>query len=177
MFHRFLARVAPLLVVVAAPHLAGCGATVHVVTQADRPGQDLGLPPPSDFATCNSATTYEHVDTDHNGHADAVRVMNGEIEVCRGTDTNQDGKIDTWDQYKDGKLEKRAHDSDGNGKVDQVMHWSNPLRPECAILAADKDGDGKADVGPTVDLCAALGPETQPLLPLAKDPGAPSSKP
>jgi hypothetical protein len=147
----------------------GCdGMTVRVITQADRPGAALGLPPPQDFDVCATGTTYEHVDSDRDGRPDVVRVLRGDQEVCRATDTNRDGKLDTWDQFKNGKLDRRAHDSDGNGRVDQVMEWTNPARPECALLSADKNGDGKGDEGPKLDLCAALAPAaSKPLLPLA----------
>jgi hypothetical protein len=146
--------------------VAACGTEVHVIAVGDHPGQDLGLPPPAEFDACSTATTYENIDADRDGHVDGIRLSRGGAEVCRGTDTDKDGKLDTWEQFKDGKLERRAHDSDANGRVDQVTEWPNTARPECALTGIDKDGDGKADDGPKVDLCAAVGAPPKPLLPV-----------
>jgi hypothetical protein len=142
----------------------GCGAvTFGLINQGDRaPGEDLGLRPPQAeaFEPCSHVgNRVERVDTNHDGKIDLVRIATpAGAEVCRGVDANLDGKIDTWDVVKDGRVVERAHDSDGNGKVDQHWVWPVAQRPGCGVMHPDLDGDGRPDPGtPSYDPCGILG--------------------
>jgi hypothetical protein len=132
-------------------------------------GTEVTMPPPTSFAECREPThRHERIDVDRDGRTDAIRVVDvRNVEVCRGTDTNQDGRIDTWDVLAKGKVVKRAHDSDGNGLADQVWTWQDALRPSCATFGHDENGDGTID-GANLDLCALVKtPPPAPLAPLA----------
>jgi hypothetical protein len=65
-----------------------------------------------------------------------------------------------------GRLTKRAHDSNADGRVDQAWTF-DPARKGCATVAPDADGDGKPDPGSPVDICQQLaapqGPSTMPV--------------
>lgn len=154
--------------------LAGCGAvTFGIINQGDHPpGDDLGLPPPpaEAFEPCSHVgNKVVRVDTNGDGKIDLLRILNPSgAEVCRGTDANLDGKIDTWDVIADGKVVERAHDSDGNGKVDQHWTWPVRLRPGCGIMTPDLDGDGRPDPGATkYNPCGLLGGTAPVLVPVA----------
>ena len=79
-----------------------------------------------------------------------------------------------------GNVTRRAHDSNGDGRVDQVWTF-DPSRRGCATVAADRDGDGKADPGTPLDLCQGLGGANPgpaaPVAPPAVAPSAPASGP
>jgi hypothetical protein len=43
-------------------------------------------------------------------------------------DSNNDGKVDYWEYYEGGTLDRIGYDNDGDGRVD---HWDRaPSRPE-----------------------------------------------
>jgi hypothetical protein len=126
--------------------------TVGILKQGDLPpGEDLGLPPPhaEAFEACSRVgNRVERVDTNHDGKVDLVRISSADgTEVCRGVDTDLNGKVDTWDVVRDARVVERAHDSNGDGRVDQ--HWTFPVtkRPECGIMHPDVDADGRPDPG------------------------------
>ncbi len=165
-------RIARGLVVVIGA--AGCGTfTFGLINQGDWPtGEDLGLPAPraEAFEACSRVgNRIERVDSNGDGKIDTLRISTpGGTEVCRGSDANFDGKIDTWDVIKDGKVVERAHDSDGDGKVDQ--HWTFPvaLRPTCGIMRPDLDHDGRPDPGTAkYDPCGLLGGAAPVVVPAA----------
>ena len=168
---RIAARVAVGLVLASA---AACGTmTFSFIDQGDRPtGTDLGLPAPQAeaFEPCSHVgNKVERLDTNGDGKVDLLRVLTPSgAEVCRGTDSNLDGKIDTWDVIKDGKVVQRAHDSDGDGKVDQHWTWPVVLRPGCGVMQPDLDGDGRPDPGtPKYDPCGLLGTPAPVIVPAA----------
>jgi hypothetical protein len=180
-----LALLASILVTTA-PAAIGCHSPMRVKLYEGAPvGADVTLPPPAEFAPCREASAkHERLDHDGDGRVDAIRVIGaGGAEVCRGTDTNLDGHIDTWDVIDKGRVTSRAHDSDENGKVDQVWAYQDAARPGCAMFGHDHDGDGKAD-GARIDLCALLAAPVgvspraaalplAPLAPVAPPPVAP----
>jgi hypothetical protein len=92
-------------------------------------------------------------DFDRDGRADEISVFeNGQIKL-KLRETNFDNKIDTWDYYENGRLVKRERDSDGDGTIDQWWSFNNPTKPQCAIVASDRNADGKPDPDSVVDLC------------------------
>lgn len=99
-------------------------------------------------------------DYDRDGRVDEVAYLVGGQFVRKDREMNLDGKLDTWDIYENGKLAKRERDADGDGRVDQW--WTFPeSKPECPVIATDKDGDGRPDVGSSMDMCAEEGPANQ----------------
>ena len=155
--------------VLTAVGLAGCaGGMRFEFINLEHPGLDVGLAPPADFSACYEGRA-EGVDTSGDGKPDYIRVRDAQgKDTCHGTDTDHDGKIDQWDVVdKDGKVVKRARDTNGDGRADE--HWAyDPARLGCPVIYADRDGDGKADIGATaIDLCHALipGTITVPIVP------------
>jgi len=143
------------------------------VASFERPDEGRELPPPSSFEVCKAASnTRERVDANHNGRLETVSVhaLDGS-EVCRGSDTDENGRVDTWDMVEQGHVVKRARDSDENGKVDEVTLWPDPLRPECPVVFADEDGDGIPEVV-RVDVCGISKAKAPAMAP--RPPGAPN---
>jgi hypothetical protein len=92
-------------------------------------------------------------DFDRDGRADEITIYeNGQVKL-KLRETNFDDKIDTWDYYENGRLVKRERDSDGDGIIDQWWQFNNPSKPSCAIVATDRNADGKPDPDSVVDLC------------------------
>lgn len=92
-------------------------------------------------------------DFDRDGRADEIAIFEGGQLKLKMRETNFDNKIDTWDHYEGGRLVKRERDSDGDGVVDQWWNFNNPANPKCAIVASDRNADGKPDPESVVDLC------------------------
>jgi len=160
-------RLTPLaaLLLLASSCAANDGMRVQVISMSNPP-DELGAPPPADYTPCWTGEARA-IDTDGDGKADRVRVAFQGKDRCYGEDANHDGKIDTWDVVDEsGRVTKRAHDSNGDGKVDQVWTF-DPTRKGCATVAPDADGDGKPDPGSSVDICQQLsgqgGPAATPV--------------
>jgi hypothetical protein len=115
-------------------------------------------------------------DFDRDGRADEITIFeNGQVKL-KMRETNFDNKIDTWDYYENGRLVKRERDSDGDGIVDQWWTFNNPSNPKCAVVAVDRNGDGKPDPESIVDLCGdSYG--IKGAAPGAALPGAPPGSP
>jgi hypothetical protein len=140
------------------------------VMNMERPSDDLSMPPPPDFEPCFTGEARGY-DTNGDGKVDQVRVSFKGKDRCYGEDTNHDGKIDTWDIMDDtGHLVRRAQDTNGDGRVDQAWTF-DPSRHGCATIAADRNGDGKADPGSIIDICNSL---TSPVPVPAPVPSAPA---
>jgi hypothetical protein len=130
---------------------ANDGMRVEVIS-LERPPEGLGLPPPADYTPCYSGEARAY-DTDGDGRPDRVKVTVQGKERCYGEDSNHDGVIDTWDLMDEsGNLTRRAHDSNGDGKVDQAWTF-DPTRKGCGSFSVDRDGDGKNDFGIPLDVC------------------------
>jgi hypothetical protein len=145
------------------------GVRVQVISM-ERPPEGLGMRPPADYTPCWSGEARAY-DTDGDGKADRVRVRFQGKDRCYGEDANHDGKIDTWDVLDEsGNLAKRAHDSNGDGRVDQS--WSfDPGRQGCAKVTVDRDGDGQPDGIGALDLCPANSAAPAAAPPPAAPPG------
>ncbi len=113
-------------------------------------------------------------DFDRDGRADEISVYeNGQIKL-KMRETNFDNQIDTWDYYENGRLVKRERDSNGDGVIDQWWQFNNPQNPKCAIVASDRNGDGKPDPNSVVDLCGESYGAIKTTGPGAPAPGAPA---
>jgi hypothetical protein len=145
------------------------------VISMERPPEGAGLPPPSDYTPCYSGVAKGY-DTNGDGHVDKIKVTVEGKERCYGEDSNHDDIIDTWDILDvHGNLERRAHDSNGDGKVDQTWTF-DPTRKGCGTVFVDRNGDGRNDLASPMDLCpSAITPVSAPLP--APVSSAPSSAP
>lgn len=164
----------PAAALALAPLVGACAANdgmrVEVISM-ERPPEGTGLPPPADFTPCYSGEARAY-DTNGNGHVDRIKVSLNGKDRCYGEDTNHDDIVDTWDLMdENGNLARRAHDSNGDGKVDQAWTF-DPTRKGCGSFTVDRDGDGKNDLGIPLDLCR---PAPTPIPPPAAP--APSSAP
>lgn len=92
-------------------------------------------------------------DFDRDGRPDEIVFLSGGVVVRKERETNYDDKIDTWDYYDAGRLARRERDSDGDKIIDQWWQFNNPTKPACAVVASDRNADGKPDPDGVVDLC------------------------
>jgi hypothetical protein len=133
--------------------VTACGPVAVGLVNNDRPTTDGSLPPPVAFEPCTRESAHaERHDHDKDGREDTIHIMDNGAEVCRGSDSDSDGKIDTWDVVENGQIAVRGKDTDQNGKVDQVWTWQG-ARPDCALIAKDADGDGRAEGEATDTIC------------------------
>lgn len=128
-------------------------------------------------------------DFDRDGRPDEIATFVGGVVTRKERETNFDDKLDTWDYYEAGKIKRRERDSDGDGVIDQWWEFNNPSDDNCALVATDKDGDGKPDQDSVVDLCGEKYGVTAPAKPAeppkdepppeeaGPDPGGPVNKP
>jgi hypothetical protein len=105
------------------------------------------------YFDASGAVRRRESDFDRDGRIDEIATYAGGVAVRKDRETNLDGKLDTWDFYEAGKIHQRLRDSDGDGKVDQWWSWPNPDKSECAVIASDRNGDGKPDLNDVVDVC------------------------
>ena len=96
-------------------------------------------------------------DYDRDGRPDEISFYENGALVRKERETNFDNKIDTWDYYEGGRLARRERDSDGDGVIDQWWTFNNPQNPKCAVVATDRNADGKPDPDSAFDLCAESG--------------------
>lgn len=133
------------------------------VINMERPPEDYGLAPPNEYTPCYAGEARGY-DRNGDGKIDEIRVAVNGKERCYGEDTNHDGVIDTWDVMDEsGQLQKRAHDSNGDRRVDQSWTF-DPVQRGCATLSLDRDGDGIVDPGSPLRICQdlAAGPHSVP---------------
>lgn len=114
-------------------------------------------------------------DFDRDGRADEIGIYENGMVTLKMRETNFDNKLDTWDHYQGSVLVGRERDSDGDGIIDQWWQFNNPQNPKCAIVASDRNADGKPDPDSVVDLCGESysAPKAVPGAPPAAAPGAP----
>ncbi|TKD03262.1 hypothetical protein [Polyangium fumosum] len=93
-------------------------------------------------------------DYDRDGRADEIVSSRDGAVFLKERETNFDDKLDTWDYYEGGRLVRRERDSDGDGLVDQWWAFNDPTDDRCALVATDRNVDGKPDPETVLDLCA-----------------------
>jgi hypothetical protein len=126
------------------------------VINMERPPEGAGLAPPNDYTPCYTGEARGY-DTNGDGRVDRIAVTVNGKPRCYGEDSNHDGVIDTWDLMDEsGRISRRAHDSDGDRRVDQSWTF-DPSLHGCASLALDRDGDGLIDPGDPIHICRQLG--------------------
>jgi hypothetical protein len=113
-------------------------------------------------------------DFDRDGRADEIAIFEGGVLKLKMRETNFDNKLDTWDYYEGGRLVRRERDSDGDGIIDQWWNFNNPNNPRCAVVASDRNADGKPDPESVVDLCGESYGAPKSAPPGAPAPGAPA---
>jgi hypothetical protein len=117
-------------------------------------------------------------DFDRDGRPDEVTFLQGGVPIRKERETNFDNKIDTWDYYEFGRLVRRERDSDGDRVIDQWWNFDRPTEPMCAMVANDRNADGKPDPGTVVDLCGeSYGVPAAAPKPVATPPSGPAPAP
>jgi hypothetical protein len=109
--------------------LVGC--RVGLAQGPERPDDQalLGPPPPTEFGCERGGQRL--VDSDGDKKNDTILHELDGTTICRGEDTNRDGKIDRWSKYEHGKLVAQAEDTNHDGTLD--------------VMKKDTDGDGTLD--------------------------------
>ncbi len=93
-------------------------------------------------------------DYDRDGRIDEIALFQGGVVIERRAATTLHGQLDTWHFYEQGKVVRTERDSNGDGVVDQ---WWEYRSPECPLIHADVNNDGRPDPGATIDYCKETG--------------------
>jgi len=112
-------------------------------------------------------------DFDRDGRPDEIAQLREGMLFLKERETNYDDKIDTWDYYEGGRLVRRERDADGDALVDQWWTFNDPTDPKCAVVASDRNVDGKPDPENVVDLCGDARAKARPTPPPAGSAPAP----
>jgi hypothetical protein len=153
----------------------------------DKPGRDTAVL----HELCDvAAASAERMDVNGDGRADITIVRAQGREVCRATDLNFDGTVDTW-SYNDpaGQLRRREHDFDRDGQIDEiVLYTAGTVREKLratstpgkldtweyyvngALARTERDSDGDAAIDQWWEF-------TQPGCPLMHSDGNRDGKP
>lgn len=111
------------------------------------------------FAADGSVRRRE-TDFDRDGQVDEIAVFEAGHLVARQRATSLAGRLDTWQYFKAGVIERGERDANGDEIIDQWWEYPHPEKPDCAVVHSDTNGDGRPDPGATVDLCES---EDSPL--------------
>jgi hypothetical protein len=124
---------------------AGCF-TVRAAAM-ERPDEQRMAGPVTDYEVCRAAAIHqERADTKKNGRMQTISLIGLDgSEVCRARDTDENGRIDSWEVFDHGRVTQRGRDIDESGTVDEVTLWPDPKRPDCPVIFVDQNGDGKPD--------------------------------
>ncbi len=92
----------------------------------------------------NGAIARRVLDDDFDGHADRTFVYDPATQALARVeeDTNQDGAIDAWTEYRDGEIQRRRADADHDGAVDT---WTLYRDGRTVRHEQDATGDGFRD--------------------------------
>ena len=105
---------------------------------------------------------------------DEISHFQAGVLIRKERETNNDGKLDTWDYYENNRLVREERDSTGDGYVNQWWTFTDPKRPECAVVVSDLNADTKPDPESRMDTCAVEG-APQPPSAASASPTAPSN--
>lgn len=84
------------------------------------------------------------IDTNFDGVKDVVRRYNDKGEpLHEETDSNHDGRIDTWLTYSKGRVAEERRDNNHDGKPDEWKFWTNG---KLMRARRDTDFNGRPDV-------------------------------
>jgi hypothetical protein len=84
------------------------------------------------------------IDTNLDGVKDVVRMFNAKGEANKeNTDTNFDGKLDTWATYVSGRMSEEDEDTNFDGAPDL---WKYYVDGKLSRVKRDRNFDGKPDV-------------------------------
>ncbi|HEX9622675.1 MAG TPA: hypothetical protein VF989_21180 [Polyangiaceae bacterium] len=108
-------------------------------------------------------------DYDRDGRIDEISLYQGGVLVARHSSTTLAHRIDTWQFFEGGVLRRAERDSDGDTIIDQW--WEYPT-PDCPLMHADITGDGRPDLGASIDYCKETG-YVPPRRAQARGPAAP----
>jgi antitoxin component YwqK of YwqJK toxin-antitoxin module len=115
------------------------GLPVKVVYDADNDGFKEVITLFKDGKACRQTE-----DRNQDGKPDITIFFNAKEEKQRvESDTNLNGRIDTWEYYKDGRLLRVEKDEEGNGKISLKIFYKNEQKYR---LIRDKDGDGRFEI-------------------------------
>jgi hypothetical protein len=93
-------------------------------------------------------------DYDRDGQIDEIAIYKSGQVAEKDQATTLAKHLDTWDFYQAGVLVRSERDSNGDGIIDQW--WEYP-KPECPLIHADVNADGRPDPGATIDYCKETG--------------------
>jgi|SRR5690554_231054 len=100
------------------------------------------------------AVRRQESDYDRDGRIDEIAIFRGGVVIERQAATTLHHQLDTWHFYDQGKLVRTERDSNGDGVVDQ---WWEYRSPECPLIHSDVNNDGRPDPGATIDYCKETG--------------------
>jgi len=125
--------------------VSGCLTVRTAVT--DRPDEQVMAGPVTDYEVCRAASVHrERGDSNKRVRRDAVSLLGFDgSEVCRAQDTDDNGRMDSWEVFDHGRVTQRGRDIDESGTVDEVTLWPDPRRPECPVVFVDQNADGKPE--------------------------------
>ncbi len=92
-------------------------------------------------------------DYDRDGRIDEVSLYRAGALAERHRATTLIGKLDTWQYYAGGRVERTERDSNGDDYIDQWWEYPTERAHDCPLIHSDVDGDGRPDPGATVDVC------------------------
>jgi hypothetical protein len=92
-------------------------------------------------------------DFDRDGRLDEIAVYKAGVLVEKRRATTEAGKLDTWHFFEKGNLARTERDSNLDAVVDQWWEYPRAGHLECPLIHSDADGDGRPDLGSSVDVC------------------------
>jgi hypothetical protein len=111
-------------------------------------------------------------DFDRDGRLDEIAVYKAGVVVERRRATTEAGKLDTWHFFEKGALTRTERDSNLDSVIDQWWEYPRAGHLECPLIHSDADGDGRPDLGSSVDVCGDGSGYVPPERPADTVPGA-----
>lgn len=105
------------------------------------------------YRDAQGRVTRRENDYDRDGKIDEIAIYRDGVIVEKQRATALVGHIDTWHFYRAGRITRTERDSDGDSIIDQWWEYPKPDHPECPLIHADTNGDGRPDPGSSVAVC------------------------